>query len=375
MIENIRIPNIDYKVQLEKGLDYGIGICGAGFIVKACHLPAYRKAGYKVVGIYSRTKSKAESLAKEFGVRKVYDSFEQMCKDPEIDVVDLAFPPHEQLKLVETAAKNGKHILCQKPLAMTYEEAKKIVSIAEKSGVRLGVNQNMRYDPAMRYLKGLINQNYLGKLILSVFYLYSPGHWQTYLKDYERLIILNLSVHHLDIYRFLYGEPESVYAAAGGFGMAELHAAAAAEYEVEKLKGLRFIGEILATYILKYPDGFIAAGIDDGFNPSEDKHMLWRVEGTEGVAKGTIGWPRATSDTIEYMSKKLGNVWISPEIQDWNWFPDAFIGTMGQLLTAIKHNKEPEISGQDNLKTMALIEACYKSVKERREVRVSEVQK
>lgn len=367
------IPDIDYKFHVDKKLDYGIGICGAGFIVKACHIPAYRKAGFNIIGICSRNRNNAEQVAKQFGIPKVYGSFEEMCSDPKIDVVDLAYPPHEQLRLVRVAARHRKHILCQKPLAMNFKEAKEIVETAEKAGVKLGVNQNMRYDPAMRTLKGLIDKGYLGKVILTVFHLFSPGHWQTFLQDYERLALLNLSVHHLDIFRFLFGEPESVYALTGGYGMAELHAAASEVYDVERLKGLRFKGEIIASYMLRYPDGMLAIGIDDGFNPSEDKNMVWRVEGTEGVVKGTIGWPRATNDTLEYYSKRIGETWVEPLLLDWNWFPDAFIGTMGQLLRAIDRDEEPEISGRDNLGTMALIEACYKSANEGRAVSPREI--
>ncbi|MEM4310980.1 MAG: Gfo/Idh/MocA family oxidoreductase [Nitrososphaerales archaeon] len=367
------VIDLDYKPHLGKKLDYGIGICGAGFIVRACHIPAYKKAGFNVVGICSRTKAKAERLAQEFNIPKVYNSFEEMCSDSKVEVVDLAYPPHEQLELVRVATKYKKHILCQKPFATSYSEAKEMVKLADEAGVKLAVNQNMRYDPAMRSVKTLINKGYLGKFMIAVFHLFSPGHWQTFLKDYDRLVILNLSVHHLDIFRFLFGEPESLYALAGGYGLAELHAAAYEAYDAEKLKGLRFKGEIIASYTLKYKDDAIAIGIDDGFSWTDDKHMHWRIEGTEGIVKGTIGWPRATNDTLSFYSKKLGDSWISPTMQDWSWFPDAFIGTMGQLLRAIEEDREPEISGKDNLKTMALIEACYKSIKERRAVAPEEI--
>jgi len=365
--------DLDYHPKLGKKLDFGIGICGAGFIVEACHLPAYRKAGFNVAGIYSRTKAHAERLAKQFNIPKVYGSFEEMCQDPKVEVVDLAYPPHEQLNLVRTATKARKHVLCQKPLAMNYREAKEIVELADRAKVKLGVNQNMRYDPAMRSVKTLIDKGYLGKVMMSVFHLYSPGHWQTFLKDYDRLVILNLSIHHLDIYRFLFGEPDSVFATAGGYGMAELHAAAGEAYDVEKLKGVRFKGEITASYILTYPDGLIAVGIDDGFTNTDDKHMVWRIEGSEGTVKGTIGWPRATNDTMTFYSRKIGDMWLSPTLQDRSWFPDAFIGTMGQLLKAIETDSEPEISGRDNLGTMALIDACYKSIQEHRAVSPQEI--
>ena len=68
-------------------------------------------------------------------------------------------------------------------------------------------------------------------------------------------------------------------------------------------------------------------------------------------------------------------MWFTPPLTDVNWFPDAFAVTMGQLLKAIKENKEPEISGHDNLKAMALIDACYKSAREHRAVSPQEIMK
>jgi predicted dehydrogenase len=81
------------------------------------------------------------------------------------------------------------------------------------------------------------------------------------------------------------------------------------------------------------------------------------------VAKGTIGWPDypdGSPSTIDFTSKKQPGYWFRPRWQE-RWFPQAFAGTMGQLMKAIETNSEPEISGHDNLRTMALIEAAYKS--------------
>jgi predicted dehydrogenase len=365
--------DLDYGVHFAKKLDYGIGICGAGFIVKECHLPAYKKAGFNVKGIYTRTRSKAENLAKIYGIPKVYDSFEELCDDPEIEVIDLAFPPHLQLDLVEKAVVYGKHLLCQKPLAMNLVEAKKIVKLADEAGIKLGVNQNMRYDPAMRSLKTLITKGYLGNPLVATFHLYSPGHWQTFLKDYNRLLILNLSVHHLDCFRFLFGDPVRIFASATGYNISGLHAAAAKTYDQEQLKELKFKGEIVATYIVEWKNGLRAVAIDDGFSWADDQNLDWRVEGTKGVAKGIIGWPRGGNSTLHFYSKGLGDTWYNPALSDRKWFPDAFEGTMNQLLKAIEEDTDPEISGHDNLRTMALIEAAYKSIKERRAVELNEL--
>jgi predicted dehydrogenase len=94
------------------------------------------------------------------------------------------------------------------------------------------------------------------------------------------------------------------------------------------------------------------------------------VEGTEGVAKGTIGWPdypAGSPSTIDFLTKRRPDYWFQPRWQE-QWFPQAFIGTMAQLMRAVETGTEPEISGYDNLKTMALLEAAYRSASEGRAV-------
>jgi predicted dehydrogenase len=98
------------------------------------------------------------------------------------------------------------------------------------------------------------------------------------------------------------------------------------------------------------------------------------VEGTSGLARGTIGWPEYPArvpSTLDFSTTRQPNCWFQPRWSE-TWFPDAFVGPMAQLLVALETNTEPEISGQDNLRTMALVEACYRSSEERRVVAMSE---
>ena len=101
----------------------------------------------------------------------------------------------------------------------------------------------------------------------------------------------------------------------------------------------------------------------------------WRVEGTEGMARGTIGWPEypsPTPSTLDFTTCQQPGYWFQPRWPE-VWFPDAFAGPMAQLLCALETDSEPEIGGKDNLKTMALVEACYLSAKEHRAVAISEI--
>jgi predicted dehydrogenase len=98
------------------------------------------------------------------------------------------------------------------------------------------------------------------------------------------------------------------------------------------------------------------------------------VEGTDGLARGTIGWPSypaRTPSTLDFSTARHPGMWFQPR---WNevWFPDAFIGTMAQLLVAVENGTEPEISARDNLETIALCEAVFTAARDHRVTTVRE---
>ncbi|MDB6121496.1 MAG: ATP-dependent Clp protease ATP-binding protein, partial [Pedosphaera sp.] len=100
----------------------------------------------------------------------------------------------------------------------------------------------------------------------------------------------------------------------------------------------------------------------------------WRIEGLNGLAMGSIGWchdPYTTPSTIQYATK--GQPGFEAPVWPESWFPDAFIGTMAELLIALEKGTQPTISGRDNLKTMALVDAAYLSAKEHRAVMIDQV--
>jgi predicted dehydrogenase len=349
------LPDLSHRT------DYGIGCIGAGFIMRDIHLPAYREAGYNVVALASRTPANARAAAEANGVATVYKDWRELLADPSVAIVDIAFPPHEQLVVVQAAVAERDHIkgiLAQKPLAPTLDEAREIVRLCDEAGIVLAVNQNMRYDQSMRALKTLLERGDLGTPVVAQITMHARPHWQDYLRGYERLALLNMSVHHLDVFRYLFGDPQAI--------MVSVRQDPRTDFAHSD--GMGF-------YILEYADGLRAIGIDNCFSWT-DHGIEWRVEGTDGVAKGTIGWPDYPSgspSTLDFTTKRQPGYWFQPRWSE-RWFPQAFIGTMGQLMRALDTGAAPEISGHDNLQTMALLEAAYRAASEGRTVRLAEVQ-
>jgi predicted dehydrogenase len=344
--------------------DSRIGCIGAGMIMAECHLAAYKQAGFPVAAIASRTKSHAAEVAKRWDIATVHDSPEALIADPQIEIVDLAFPPDQQPELIRRALRQPhiKAILAQKPLALSLDEAKALRDEASAAGKILSVNQNMRYDQSMRVLKEILERGDLGELVIATIEMRAIPHWQTFLREYDRLTLSNMSVHHLDVLRFLFGDPTEIYTAT--------RTDPRTSFEHKD-------GITIST--LKFPSGVIAMSMEDVWSgPREegfdsDVYIKWRVEGTEGVAQGTIGWPTGEPSTLRYASKRAtAGKWVQP-IWETHWFPHAFVGVMEQLQHAVATGSEPALSVADNVKTMALVEAGYRSMDEARAVKLSEI--
>lgn len=127
--------SLDYQLPLEPGLDeFGIGVIGAGFIVRDCHLVAYNQVGFRVVAIASRTHDRASEVAAARNISRVYRDYHELLADPAVQVVDIGVPPQTQPAIIRDIVKHAGHIrgiLAQKPLAMSYAEAREIVELCE----------------------------------------------------------------------------------------------------------------------------------------------------------------------------------------------------------------------------------------------------
>jgi len=346
----------------------GIGCVGAGFIVADCHLVAYLAAGFNPVAITNRTRARADEVAARHRIARVHDDVDALLADPAVDVVDIALPPDLQPAVIDriVAGYAGKirGILAQKPLALSWAEARRVVDACAAAGVTLAVNQNMRYDQSIRALGDLLGRGLLGEPVLATIDMRAIPHWQGWSEPYGKLTYYLMSIHHLDTFRFLFGNPERVLASC------------------RRDPRTRFAHEDgITMYILEYASGLRCLGLDDVWTgpcregAGGDIGIRWRVEGTDGTALGTIGWPsypERRPSTLRYTSKAGGERWVEPR-WDEVWFPDAFAGTMAQLLVALEDGTEPEISGADNLDTVALVEACYRGALEHRVMTLDDV--
>ena len=126
---------LDYLPRLPRRRDFRIGCIGAGFIMRDCHLVAYRQAGFHPVAIASRDRARAEAVGQEHGIPRCYAIASELLADETVEVLDIAVPPDAQPALIREAVRHGDHIrgiLAQKPLALNGARPENVCSSASK---------------------------------------------------------------------------------------------------------------------------------------------------------------------------------------------------------------------------------------------------
>ena len=142
-----------------------VGIIGCGKIAQVRHIPEYAANPYaEVYGFYDINVARAEELAKKYG-GKAYASYEELLADPEIEAVRVCAANHAHAEISIAALKAGKHVLCEKPMAVTLAECEAMVAAAEEAGKYLMIGQNQRLAKAHAKAKELIKQGAIGKVL------------------------------------------------------------------------------------------------------------------------------------------------------------------------------------------------------------------
>jgi predicted dehydrogenase len=143
----------------------GVAIAGTGFIGPV-HLEALRRNGIRVIGLVESSPDLAQRKAAGFGIPRAYSDFDEMLRDPDIHVVHLATPHNLHFVQARAALLAGKHVICEKPLAMTAVESEELVKIAARTGMVNAVNFNLRFYPLVHQARAMVHNGELGDIFI-----------------------------------------------------------------------------------------------------------------------------------------------------------------------------------------------------------------
>ncbi|MBF8193883.1 Gfo/Idh/MocA family oxidoreductase [Nonomuraea sp. K274] len=327
-----------------------VAVVGAGAIVDVAHLPAYRRAGLEVTGLFDLDAGRAAEVAARHGVPGTYGSLEELLADERVAVVDIAVAPAAQPGIARAALAAGKHLLCQKPFAPDVATGREIVELAAARGLKVAVNQQLRFDEGIAAARAMVRAGWIGEPTAMTFTVNILTDWSAWdwLVTTGRLEIVYHSIHYLDAIRSILGDPETVFCTGS------------------RTPGQVAKGETRTMSTLVYPGDVRALVHATHENRTGDQEASFRVDGTEGAIKGTLGllydYPHGRPDTLAVHSRALPTDGWLPYPVTTRWLPDAVAGPMGSLLRAIAEGGEPETSGADNLGTLRLLDALYRSM-------------
>jgi predicted dehydrogenase len=141
-----------------------VGVLGAGAWAQFAHLPGYtRDPRCKVMAIADPVIERAEAFAKQFNIPHVYASHEELIARHDLDAIDVCTPSATHFSLSWAALEAGRHVLCEKPVAYDYTETRRAAALARSKGLKTKLGFTFRYSPAMRYMKSLIDEGFIGE--------------------------------------------------------------------------------------------------------------------------------------------------------------------------------------------------------------------
>jgi predicted dehydrogenase len=320
---------------------------GAGSIVHDAHLPAYRKAGFPVAAIVDPDVDRARKLASQFGIGLATGELRDAITQAGQPVVfDIAVPA-KMIPGILLNLPDGAAVLIQKPMGETLEEARSILRICREKRLTAAVNFQLRWAPAMMTARRMIDSGVLGEIhdMEVLVNVYMPWAIWKFLAIAPRLEILYHSIHYVDLARSWFGNPQRVLAKTVRNPRTPTLAATKSVIVMD-------YGEWKRVYIATNH------GNDIG-----DQTSQVRWEGTEGAMTATMGvnldYPVGRPDEVRLARRGEPPAALPCS---GNWFPDAFMGSMGSLQAFVAgESKQLPTSVESAWDTMRVVEAAYMS--------------
>jgi predicted dehydrogenase len=343
-----------------------IGVChiGAGSIGALRAAAVAKTPGLRLVVVSDIRLDAAKELASKFGCDATAD-WKTAASRSDVDMVIISTPPSLHADMAVFAIENGKHVLCEKPLAHTLEDAERMCEAAEKKGVLLKTGFNHRYFESMAFAKKLITSGRLGKILTVKAYAGHPGGkefgpaWVTDGAVTGGGSLVDNGIHIMDLTRFFLGDVE-----VGKGYVANL------VWPFEKAEDNSFA-------LFSTADG-AKAYVHASWTDPRGYFFSMEVVGTKGYVRASYPpmmdeWGETPEAGIR--AKKHWEIFpmfqVKERLYSWRWtIINSFIKEMSDFAEGIRTNKPVEPTGRDGLRTMQMAHAIYRSSKEGSEIKV-----
>lgn len=328
-----------------------VGMVGCGFYAQN-HLQAWhhlKAEGAILSAVCDRDAAKAEAAGAKFGVPHFTD-MTRMLDSMKIDLVDIATRMDTHQELAAIAAERGIGAVVQKPFAPKWNECVVIVDKARKHGSWLAVHENFRFASSMRRVKAVLDAGTIGTpnwARLGFRTNYNVYRGQPYLAHEDRLVILDVGIHVLDLARYFLGEVERI------------------SCETQK-RNPAVKAEDTATMMLRHHSGAVSlveSTYDSKRIPDPFPETLLEIEGTDGSVVVSKGERMTVTTQGLFFEENIGTPLLAWTTRPWHVSQEAVLHTNRHMFERFRDGLPADTSGDDNLKTFALVEAAYESAR------------
>ena len=327
------------------------GVIGTGFFA-INHLHAWKMVGgAEIVALCDTDQSRLDAAGSTFGIEARYSDAKQMLAEQQLDFVDIITTAPTHRPLVEMALDHGCDVICQKPFAENLGDARAMIKAADSAGKTLMVHENFRWQSAVRAVIDILRAGRIGTPFFcraSFRSGYDVFSGQPYLAEGKRFIIEDLGIHILDIARALMGDVARVSATTARINP-------------------NIAGEDVATILLTHDSGMTSV-VDCSYatrrKPETFPETLLEVDGEKGTLRLDAGYQLVIQNEI-----KEEKIDLSPPVLDWAERPwhniqESVVTIQQHFVDCLNSGDPPETSGADNLKTLTLVDAAYRSAAE-----------
>jgi predicted dehydrogenase len=334
-----------------------VGIVGTGAVAWK-HAEAYKNIGYQLRACTNATPERGRKFADATGA-ELLETVEQLCSHSEIDFVDVCTFPAYRLPAVELCAKSGKHVLVQKPMAVDLETAERMIVLAQKAGIQLGVVSQHRFDDSILFLKEAIDAGRLGEILQGDAYV----KWFRSDQYYARPIkgswagegggaLISQAIHQVDLLLHLVGSVDKVY---GFWKLASLHAIESEDLLSALLhfsSGAHGVLQASTSLWPGYPERLEIHGTKGTAIVTGDQLTTWDIQNDFGPP-APVGHQTASGASVPMA------ISVAP-----------FERQLFDFGEACKAGRPPAYSGQDGFKALQLVRSIYTACAEARGVEV-----
>lgn len=345
-----------------------VGVIGTGSI-SAMHLQSYQKhANANLLAVCDLNEVRAQRAAEKYGATKVYTDYNELLADPEIDAVSICTWNNTHAEISIAALNAGKHVLVEKPLCRTVEEALQVQEAVKSSGKLLQVGFVRRYDPNAQMLREFADKGEFGDIYFakasSVRRLGNPGGW---FSDIERSgggPLIDIGVHVIDLCWYMMGRPKPVSVSANTYrklgnrsNVRNLSFYKAADYDAEKNTV-----EDMANAMIRFENG--ASLLVDVSFTLHSKENLQSVK-----LYGDKGGFEIDPEVVIVTEKHDTIINIQPQTDNKGFdFDAAFQSEVDHFISSIENGTSPLSPVEDGVEIMKILCGIYESAEKGAEV-------